>query len=65
MEDSLSFAYAVLKAIEGRIELTEQNILQGSPDTMEKYRQLVGELDGLQYAKTEIKERLDRLEKEE
>jgi hypothetical protein len=32
---------------------------------MEKYRQLVGELDGLQYAKTEIKERLDRLEKEE
>jgi|TARA_R100000995_G_scaffold82778_1_gene57213 hypothetical protein len=65
MEDSLSFAYAVLKAIEGRIELTEQNILQGSPDSMEKYRQLVGELDGLQYAKTEIKERLDRLEKEE
>ena len=65
MEDALSFAYAVLKAIEGRIELTEQNILQGSPDSMEKYRQLVGELDGLQYAKTEIKERLDRLEKEE
>jgi len=65
MEDSLSFAYAVLKAIEGRIELTEQNILQGSPDSMEKYRQLVGELNGLQYAKTEIKERLDRLEKEE
>lgn len=65
MEDSLSFAYAVLKAIEGRIELTEQNILQGSPDSMEKYRQLVGELDGLQYAKTEIRERLDRLEKEE
>jgi hypothetical protein len=65
MEDSLSFAYAVLKAIEGRIELTEQNILHGSPDSMEKYRQLVGELDGLQYAKTEIKERLDRLEKEE
>ena len=65
MEDSLSFAYAVLKAIEGRIELTEQNLLQGSPDSMEKYRQLVGELDGLQYAKTEIKERLDRLEKEE
>ena len=65
MEDSLSFAYAVLKAIEGRIELTEQNILQGSPDSMEKYRQLVGELDGLQYAKTEIKERLDSLEKEE
>jgi hypothetical protein len=65
MEDSLSFAYAVLKAIEGRIELTEQNILQGSPDSMEKYRQLVGELNGLQYAKTEIRERLDRLEKEE
>ena len=65
MEDSLSFAYAVLKAIEGRIELTEQNILQGSPDSMEKYRQLVGELDGLQYAKTEFIERLDRLEKEE
>ena len=65
MEDSLSFAYAVLKAIEGRIELTEQNIPHGSPDSMEKYRQLVGELNGLQYAKTEIRERLDRLEKEE
>ena len=65
MEDALSFAYAVLKAIEGRIELTEQNILQSAPDNMEKYRQLVGELEGLQYARTEIRERLDRLEKEE
>tara|TARA_R100000234_G_scaffold119761_2_gene103635 strand:+ start:730 stop:927 length:198 start_codon:yes stop_codon:yes gene_type:complete len=65
MEDTLSFAYGILKTVESRITLTEENILQGAPLDMESYKQLVGELEGLQYAKREIKDRLDRLEKEE
>ena len=63
--DPVNFAYAVLKAIQQRIELTEQAILAGSPKTMEDYRQLAGELKGLQFAEQEIKDALDKNEKEE
>jgi hypothetical protein len=56
---------AVLKAIRQRIELTEQAILAGSPKTLEDYRQLTGELKGLQFAEQEIKDALDKTEKEE
>tara|TARA_R100001530_G_scaffold98669_1_gene68541 strand:- start:57 stop:254 length:198 start_codon:yes stop_codon:yes gene_type:complete len=63
--DPVNFAYAVLKAIQQRIELTEQAILAGSPKTMEDYRQLAGELKGLQFAEQEIKDTLDKNEKEE
>lgn len=63
--DPLNFAYSILKAIQQRIELTEQAILAGSPKTMEDYRQLAGELKGLQFAEQEIKDALDKNEKEE
>tara|TARA_R110002020_G_scaffold65310_9_gene172544 strand:+ start:535 stop:738 length:204 start_codon:yes stop_codon:yes gene_type:complete len=63
--DFVSFAYSTLKAIQQRIELTEQAILAGSPKTLEDYRQLTGELKGLQFAEQEIKDVLDKTEKEE
>lgn len=63
--DPLNFAYSVLKALQQRIELTEQAILAGSPKTLEEYRQLTGELKGLQFAEQEIKEALEKNEKEE
>ena len=63
--DPLNFAYAILTALQERIALTEQAILAGSPKTMEDYRQLAGELKGLQFAEQEIKDALDKNEKEE
>ena len=63
--DPLNFAYAILKALQERIALTDQAILAGSPKTMEDYRQLAGELKGLQFAEQEIKDALDKNEKEE
>ena len=63
--DPVNFAYAILKALQERIALTEQAILAGSPKTMEDYRQLAGELKGLQFAEQEIKDALDKNEKEE
>ena len=63
--DPLNFAYAILKALQERIALSEQAILAGSPKTMEDYRQLAGELKGLQFAEQEIKDALDKNEKEE
>jgi len=63
--DPLNFAYAILKALQERIALTEQAILAGSPKTMEDYRQLAGELKGLQFAEQEVKYALDKNEKEE
>jgi hypothetical protein len=63
--DPLNFAYAILKGIQERIALTEQAILAGSPKTMEDYRQLAGELKGLQFAEREVKDALDRNEKAE
>tara|TARA_R100000306_G_C4286354_1_gene97737 strand:+ start:35 stop:235 length:201 start_codon:yes stop_codon:yes gene_type:complete len=63
--DPVSFAYATLKAIQQRKELTEQAILDGGPQNMEDYRQLTGELKGLQFAEQEIKDALGKYEKEE
>lgn len=63
--DPLNFAYTVLKAIQERIVLTEQALLGGSPKNMEEYRQLTGEMKGLQFAEREVKDALDRNEKAE
>mgnify|MGYP006143194667 FL=1 len=63
--DPLNFAYTVLKAIQERIVLTEQALLGGSPKNMEEYRQLTGEIKGLQFAEREVKDALDRNEKAE
>ena len=41
MADPTTFAYSVLKAIQGRIDLTQDSILHGSPKDMEAYRQYV------------------------
>lgn len=63
--DSLNFAYAILKGIQERIALTEQALLGGTPKNMEDYRQLTGEIKGLQFAEREVKDALDRNEKAE
>lgn len=63
--DSLNFAYAILKGIQERIALTEQALLGGTPKNMEEYRQLTGEIKGLQFAEREVKDALDRNEKAE
>ena len=63
--DSLNFAYAILKGIQARIALTEQALLGGTPKNMEEYRQLTGEIKGLQFAEREVKDALDRNEKAE
>ena len=52
--DPVSFAYTTLKAIQQRKELTEQAILDGGPKNMEDYRQLTGELKGLQDRKSVV-----------
>ena len=59
-----TFAYAVLKAVQERIKLTEEAILQGSPKNMESYRQLVGEINGLAFAEQEVKDALQSWEEE-
>ena len=58
MADPVTFAYSVLRAIQDRIKLTEHAILHGSPKNMESYRQLVGELSGLEFAEQEVKDTL-------
>ena len=64
MSDPTTFAYNLLRAIESRIELTQNAILQGSPKDMESYRQLVGELQGLEFTEREIKDLLQSTEEE-
>lgn len=64
MADPTTFAYAVLKAVQERIKLTEEAILQGSPKNMESYRQLVGEINGLAFAEQEVKDALQSWEEE-
>ena len=64
MADPTTFAYSVLKAIQCRIELTQDSILHGSPRDMESYKQLIGELKGLEFAEQEIKDLLQSSEDE-
>jgi len=64
LADPTTFAYAVLKAVQDRIKLTEEAILQGNPKNMESYRQLVGELSGLGFAEQEVKDALQSWEEE-
>ena len=64
MADPTTFAYVVLKAVRDRIKLTEEAILQGNPKNMESYRQLVGELSGLEFAEQEVKDALQSWEEE-
>jgi|TARA_R110002153_G_scaffold69850_4_gene184261 hypothetical protein len=64
MADPTTFAYNVLKSIQGRAELTKDAILHGRPRDLEAYRELVGELKGLEYAEQEIKDFLEQQEKE-
>ena len=60
--DSPNFAYAILKKIQQRIELTKDSLTGGSFKTMEEYKQVVGELKGLQVAEREIKDQLESKE---
>ena len=64
MADPTTFAYSLLKAIRGRIELTKDSILQGTPKDMESFRQLTGELRGLEFAEREITDLLQSTEEE-
>ena len=53
-----------MKAIQERISLTQEAILQGGPKNMESYKQLVGELQGLEFSEREIKDQLQKTEDE-
>jgi|TARA_R110000787_G_scaffold2539_3_gene9997 hypothetical protein len=64
MSDPTTFAYSILKAIQSRIELTQTAILQGGPRNLEEYKQLVGELKGLEFCEQEIKDILQSSEEE-
>jgi predicted nucleic acid-binding Zn-ribbon protein len=64
MADPTTFAYSLLKAIQERISLTQEAILQGGPKNMESYKQLVGELQGLEFAEREVKDQLEKTEDE-
>jgi hypothetical protein len=64
MSDPTTFAYSLLKAIQSRIELTQNLILNGTPRDMESYRNLTGELRGLEFAEQEIKDLLQSSEEE-
>ena len=64
MSDPTTFAYRLLRSIEGRIELTQNAILRGSIKNMESYKYLVGELAGLEFTEREIKDLLQSSEEE-
>ena len=64
MADPTTVAHSLLRNIRGRIELTHDAILHGSPSNMESYKLLVGELRGLEFAEQEIKDLLQSSEEE-
>jgi|TARA_R110002020_G_scaffold460844_1_gene679505 hypothetical protein len=64
MADPTTFAYSLLKSIQSRIEITENAILHGQPKDMEAYRNLTGELRGLEFSEQEIKDLLQSSEEE-
>ena len=64
MSDPTTFAYRLLRAVESRIELTQDAILHGTPKDMESYRHLVGELNGLEFTQREIRDLLQSSEDE-
>jgi hypothetical protein len=64
MEDPTTFSYFVLKAVQERIKLTEEAILHGNPKEFTEYRELVGEIRGLRFCETEIKELIQKSEEE-
>ena len=64
MSDPTTFAYRLLRAVESRIELTQDAILHGTPQDMESYRHLVGELNGLEFTQREIRDLLQSSEEE-
>ncbi len=64
MADPTTFAYNLLRAIESRIELTQDAILHVAPKDMETYQRLVGELEGLEFSQREIKNLLQTTENE-
>jgi len=64
MEDPTTFSYHVLKALRERIELVEQNILEGSTKDFSSYQKLVGELTGLRFCEGEIRDILKKIEVE-
>jgi|TARA_R100001530_G_scaffold133100_2_gene106111 hypothetical protein len=64
MADPTTFAYNLLRAIESRIELTQDAILHGAPKDMESYQRLIGELEGLEFSQREIKDLLQTTEDE-
>ena len=60
MADPSTFAYNILKAIQERIELTKDAIVHGTAKDIEAYRELVGELRGLEFSEQEIKDYLEK-----
>ena len=64
MADPTTFAYNVLKSIQDRANITKDAILHGRPRDLEAYRELVGELKGLEYAEQEMKDHVEKQELE-
>ena len=64
MDDPTTFSYYVLKAVQERIKLMEDAVLDGSPKEFTEYRELVGEIRGLRFCETEIRELLRKSEEE-
>ena len=60
MADPTTFAYNILKAIQERIELTKDAKVHGTAKDIEAYRELVGELRGLEFSEQEIKDYLEK-----
>jgi len=57
--DVVSFAKYLYKKIEQREEDISTLLISGAAQTQEQYRQLVGEAQGLSFAKEEIKSLLE------
>ena len=64
MADPTTFAYLMLKRVQERITLTQEAIIHGTAKEYAIYRELVGELRGLEYAEQEIKDALSSSEEE-
>lgn len=58
--DVVDFAKHVYKSIREREEQLAQNLVTGGPKDWEQYKMLVGEIQGLSFARDEIRTLLEK-----
>lgn len=58
--DVVDFAKHVYKAIHEREEQLAQNLVTGGPKDWEQYKMIVGEIQGLSFARDEIRTLLEK-----